>query len=132
MCVDSEPNGLATMVAGLVEQNLARDPARARLLTGGAVTLVSTDAGVEVTMRLGPGEVRVANGADPAADVIVRADSGRLLELAGVPLRAGLPDAFTSQGRATLRDLAARRIAIRGMIAHAGLVRRLTMLLSAH
>ena len=49
VCVDAEPNGLAMMVAGLVQQNLARDPARVRLLTGGAVTLVSTDAGVEVT-----------------------------------------------------------------------------------
>ncbi|MGZ5290159.1 MAG: hypothetical protein ACXWE5_11805 [Actinomycetota bacterium] len=130
--VDAEPNGLASMVGGLIEQNLARDRSRARLLTGGAATLVAPDAGVEVTVRLGPREVVVANGADPAADLVVTAASGRLLALAGAPLRLGLPDGLTTEGRAVLRDLAARRVTIEGMGTHPGLLRRLTMLLSAH
>jgi hypothetical protein len=130
--VDAEPNGLASMVGGLIEQNLARDRSRARLLTGGAATLVARDAGVQVTLTLGPREVVVANGADPAADLVVTAASSRLLALAGAPLRLGLPDGLTADGRAVLRDLAARRVRIEGMGTHAGLLRRLTMLLSAH
>jgi len=128
---DAEPNGLASMVGGLIEQNLARDPSRARLLTGGSATLVAPDAGVEVTVRLGPGEVVVTNGPDPAADLVVTAASGRLLALAGAPLRLGLPDGLSAEGRAVLRDLAARRVTIEGMATHPGLLRRLTMLLSA-
>ena len=130
--LDAEPNGLASMVGGLIEQNLARDPGRARLLTGGSAVLVAPDADVEVSLRLGPGEVQVRNGADPGADLVVTADSGRLLGLAGAPLRFGLPDGVSTEGRAVLRDLAARRVRIRGMASHPGLLRRLTMLLSAH
>jgi len=129
---DPEPNGLASMVGDLIEQNLAREPSRARLLTGGSATLVAPDAGVEVTITLGPSEVFVTNGPDPAADLVVTAGSGRLLALAGAPLRLGLPDGLTPEGRAVLRDLAARRVTIGGMVAHPGLLRRLTMLLSAH
>lgn len=130
--LDDEPNGLASMVGGLIEQNLVRDPGRAHLLTGGSAVLVAPDADVRVSLRLGPGEVEVRNGADPNADLVVTADSGRLLGLAGAPLRLGLPDAITSEGRAVLRDLGARRVRIRGMATHPGLLRRLTMLLSAH
>jgi hypothetical protein len=132
MLADAEPNGLASMLARLIEQNLARHPGRARLLTGGSAALVAPDAGVEVTVRLGPGDVVVSNGVDPAADLVVTAASGRLLGLAGTPLRFGLPDGLTNDGRAVLKDLASRRVAIQGMISHPGLVRRLTMLLSAH
>ena len=129
---DAEPNGLATMVGGLIEQNLARDRSRSRLLTGGTATLIAPDAGVEVTLGLGPGEVRVSNGGDPTADLMVTAESGRLLGLAGAPLRFGLPDGLSHDGRAVLKDLAARRVTIGGMATHPGLLRRLTMLLSAH
>jgi hypothetical protein len=128
---DAEPNGLASIVGGLIQQNLARDPSRERLLTGGSVALIAPDAGVQTSLRLGPGEVAVTNGADPRADLIVTAVSGRLLALAGAPLRFGLPDGFTAEGRAVLRDLAARRVTIEGMAAHPGLLRRLTMLLTA-
>lgn len=129
---DTDPNGLASLVGGLIEQNLARDRSRARLLTGGSAALVAPDAGVEVTVRLGPGEVLVTNGRDLVADLVVTGVSDRLLALAGAPLRLGLPDGLTTEGRAVLRDLAARRVTIEGMATHPGLLRRLTMLLSAH
>jgi hypothetical protein len=129
---DEEPNGLASMVGGLIEQNLTRDPDRTRLLTGGSAVLDALDAGVAVTLRLGPGEVEVANGTSGPADLVVTAHSGDLLGLAGAPLRFGLPDALTHEGRAVVRGLATRRVRISGMAAHPGLLRRLTMLLSAH
>lgn len=129
---DAEPNGLASMVGGLIEQNLSRDPARARLLIGGSAALVAPDAGVAVTLRLGPGEVGVVNGPAPDADLVVIADSGDLLGLAGAPLRFGLPDTLTYEGRTVVRGLATRRVRIHGIAAHPGLLRRLTMLLSAH
>jgi len=54
----------------------------------------------------------------------------KLLELAAAPLRFGLPDAFTRDGRALIRDLFTRRIRVRGLIRYLGTVRRLTTLLS--
>jgi hypothetical protein len=68
---------------------------------------------------------------DPAARVVVRADSLRLLELAAAPLRFGLPDVFTPEGRAVLAAIATGRVRVRGLVLRLPAVRRLTMLLSA-
>ncbi|MEP7060091.1 MAG: hypothetical protein ABI828_05110, partial [Actinomycetota bacterium] len=65
------------------------------------------------------------------ARVRVRADSALLLGIAGAPLRFGLPDMFTSPGRAVLADILRGRVRIRGLFRHPLLVSRLTRLLSA-
>jgi hypothetical protein len=54
-----------------------------------------------------------------------------LLVLAGVPLRFGLPDVLTSDGRRVVTRILRRRIRVRGLVRHLPTVRRLTMLLSA-
>ena len=87
-----EPSGLATMVGGLIDQNLERDPARRRLLRPSSATITVPDAGVAVTVRTGPGGVEVLDGTDPDAQVAITADSDRLLGLTTAPLRFGLPD----------------------------------------
>ena len=43
--VDAEPSGLAEMLGGLIEQNLAADPSRRRLLHPSVVTIDADDAG---------------------------------------------------------------------------------------
>jgi hypothetical protein len=128
---DAEPNGLASLLGDLVEQNLRRDPARHRLLRPGVVAIGSTDAEVAATLRFARGSVEVANGADPGADVHVQATGASLLALAGAPLRFGLPDATSKQGRAVVGDILRGEIRVRGLVTGAAAVRRLTMLLSA-
>ena len=76
------------------------------------------------------GRVLVVDGADPDAEIVVRAESMALLELAAVPLRFGLPDVLTSGGRHMLAAIVRRRIRIRGLLRHLGTVRRLSVLLS--
>ncbi len=58
------------------------------------------------------------------------ADSGRLLDLTTAPLRFGLPDVMTSEGRAVVRDLLVRRLRIGGLLRHPLRLARLTQLLS--
>jgi hypothetical protein len=128
---DAAPGGLASMLGGLIEQNLARDPGRRRLLRSAVYTIEATDAAVAVTLHVDPGGVRVADGPDPAASVRVRADSARLLEIAGVPLLFGFPDVFTGAGRSVLADIVRGRVRIGGLVRHPRLVSRLTLLLSA-
>jgi hypothetical protein len=102
-----------------------------------AAALVATDAGVAVTIRLlpggahAPGSVVVHDGEDPGAEIAVHAGSMALLELAGTPLRFGLPDVLTSSGRGVFLQIARRRIRVRGLVRHLGTVRRLSILLSA-
>jgi hypothetical protein len=126
----AEPSGITELIDGLVRQNLRRDPTR-RLLPGDVVTIEAVDADVAVSIRPSPGGIAVVDGRDPGARVVVSAASTTLLELAGAPLRFGLPDALTHDGRALIGDLLRKRIRVRGLIRHFGMVRRLTMLLSA-
>ncbi len=128
--VGAEPSGLASMVAELIEQNLARDPARRGLLRPSVVVLDASDADVTVFLRIAPEEVRVGDGNVPDAHLAISAPSGRLLDLTTAPLRFGLPDVRSREGRAIVGDLLGRRLRIRGLLLHPLRLARLTKLLS--
>lgn len=130
---DGEPNGLASMVGGLIEANLERDPKRRRLLKPGRVAVAAPDAGVSVTIRFAPGRVWVANGLrrPPPPQLRVRADSATLLELSSAPLRLGLPDPLTAEGRRLLGKLLSREIRVAGLLLHPLMLARFNKLLSA-
>ncbi len=128
--VGPEPSGLASMVAELIEQNLSRDPGRLALLRPSVVVLDAPDADVTVFLRIAPGEVRVGDGDVPDAHLSIRADPGRLLDLTTTPLRFGLPDVLSPEGRAIVGDLLGRRVRIRGLLRHPVRLARLTKLLS--
>lgn len=128
---DEEPVGLARMLGDLIEQNLARDPSRRRLLKRAVIAVTATDAEVSVTLHISRDGVRLLNGAEPDAPVHVRSTGGRLFGLVACPLRLGLPDPFSREGRAIVADLIRGRTRIRGLLLRLPAVRRLTMLLSA-
>lgn len=129
---DAGPNGLARMLAGLLEANLARRPERAALLRPSVVEVDATDAGVAVTVRLDRGHVRVSNGSvTPRPDVRVRASGHDLLALSAAPLRLGFPDPFRREGRAVLRRIASRQVGVSGMLRHPVVLSRFSRLLSA-
>jgi hypothetical protein len=130
--VDERPNGLARLLAGLFDSNLARDPRRSRLLGPVAVEIEATDAGVAATVKMGAGVVEISNGpANPGADLSVHAASGDLLDLAAAPLWLGVPAPSSREGRAILRGVAAGRVRIRGMLRHPVRLSRFGRLLSA-
>lgn len=133
-----EHAGFRDLVEGLLGANLERAPERALTIRHReAAALVATDAGIAVTIQMlpgpahAPGTVLVHDGEDPWAEIVVHAESMALLELAGTPLRFGLPDGFTPVGRDVLRQILSRQIRVRGLVRHLGTVRRLSMLLSA-
>jgi hypothetical protein len=128
---DAEPNGLASMLAGLVEANLERHPGRRALVRDAVFDLFAPDAGVAATIETRGGTVRVRGGVHPdGAHISVEASSDKLLLLASMPLRAGFPDVLTHEGRIVLRHVLARRIRIRGLLRHPGRLSRLARLLS--
>jgi hypothetical protein len=128
--VGPEPSGLAIMVADLIGQNLARDPARRTLLRPLVAVLDAPDANVTVFLRIGRDDVRVGDDDVPDAHVRIQATSERLLDLTTAPLRFGLPDPLRPEGRAIVADLLRRRIRIRGLLRHPLRLARLTKLLS--
>lgn len=127
---DAEPNGLAAMIGGLIEANLAQHPEREGLLRPALVGIEASDAEVALTLRLAPGRVHVANGIVGRPQVVVRGDSETLTDLTSVPLRLGFPDATTAEGRAVTRKLLRRELRVTGLLTHPDVVSRLNRLLS--
>jgi hypothetical protein len=127
---DEAPSGLASMLGDLLGQNLARHPERNALLEHAVSSIEAPDADVAVTITLTPLAIVVAGGVDGRATVHVRAPSDRLLALVASPLRFGLPDVFSAEGRAVVTDLLRGRLRVRGLVRHPGQVARLTRLLS--
>jgi hypothetical protein len=129
---DPEPNGLATMLGGLIEANLEAHPDRATLLKPAVIGITAPDADVSVTITMAPGRVAVANGIQGRPNLFVRADSESLIELSSVPLRFGLPDNMTKGGREATGKLLKGSIKVRGMYRHMGKLARLNKLLSVN
>jgi hypothetical protein len=128
---DPEPNGLATMLGGLIEANLAAHPERAALLQKRAVYAIEAlDVDVAVSIRLYRGTVTIRNGIIGRPDVIITAQSNDLMGMSSVPLRFGLPDMRTSEGRALNRRLLKRQLRVKGLLAHPGKLARLNRLLA--
>jgi hypothetical protein len=129
---DEEPNGLATMLRGLIEANLEAHPDRAALLKPAVIGITAPDAEVSVTITMAPGRVAMANGIQGRPHLFVRADSDTLIELSSVPLRFGLPDNMTPGGREVTGKLMKGTIKVRGMYRHVGKLARLNKLLSVN
>src|SRR6266545_3945689 len=129
--LDEEPAGLAMMVGGLIEGNLAAHPERESLLRDAVIGIIADDAGVAITLRIHPGLVTVANGLTGGSPgLLIRTTSENLIALTAVPLRFGLPDALTGDGRAVVRKLLAGKLKVRGMVRHLRTLTRLQRLLS--
>ncbi|HEX9123871.1 MAG TPA: hypothetical protein VF984_11045 [Actinomycetota bacterium] len=129
---EPEPDGLASMVGGLIEANLIRHPDRMKLLRPSVIDLSASDADVSVSLAIEPARIVVAPaaGANGRSHVHVQAHASDLLLLASVPLRFGLPDPFTRVGRVVLSRIGRRRIRIEGFLRHPGALVRLSKLLS--
>ena len=127
---DAEPNGLAELLGGLIEGNLAAHPARAAYLRPARIELLGRDADVAVSLRFGDGTVEVANGAAHRPHLAIAADASALLDLARAPLRLGLPDVLHPDGRAVLAALARGDLRVRGLLRHPVRLARFSRLLS--
>lgn len=129
--LDGEPEGLVSMLGGILAANLERHPDRERLLTPPCVVAIRVpDVPAEVSIRLAPERVQVRSGVVHRVDLVIQADSDILLGLSAVPLRWGLPDVRAAAGRQVLGHLVRRRLRVKGMLRHPSVMARLNKLLS--
>jgi hypothetical protein len=128
---DPEPNGLATMLGGIIEGNLAAHPQREALLSKrGTFAISASDVGASASIRLLPAVVTVRNGIIGTPNIIVEADSETLVGLSNVPLKFGLPDVRTGEGREFARKLIKRQLKVKGLLTHPAMIGRLNKLLA--
>jgi hypothetical protein len=128
---DPEPNGLATMMGGLIEANLTAHPERSALLQKRATYAIQApDVDVAVSIRLYRGTVTIRNGIIGRPDVLIRANSDDLVGMSAVPLRFGLPDLRTKEGRDLSRKLLKGRLKVQGLLRHPGTLSRFNKLMS--
>lgn len=127
-----EPEGLARMLAGLIEANIAADPAKERLLetTRGAVAIDVLDTGASIGLTFVPGALTVVADVVPGADLRIACDADTLLSLSTVPLRLGMPDPLSEAGRRVALQIATGKLRISGLPAGARLLRVLNQLLN--
>jgi hypothetical protein len=126
----SAPSGLASVLGGLIEQNLSREPGRSRLMKPALVGIDAIGADVGVTLRISAGSLAISDGVVQDADIVVTADPDRLLALTAAPLRLGYPDPLTKAGRSVIADILRGTVRVRHMLRHPLMLRRLTLLLS--
>ncbi len=107
--------GLPRMLADLVEGNLARDPARAELLEQpGRVNLTVHDVEITIGLRFGDGRLEIGEPLDEA-ELTFDMGSDELMAITAVPLRLGMPDQLTAEGRQVSKWLMNGTIKVKGL-----------------
>ena len=95
------------------------------------IAITAPDAEVSVTITIRPSKVTLHNGPPRARPQLsVTTDSETLIGLSSAPLRFGLPDSMTKEGREINKKLLSGKIKVRGMFAHLGTLARFNKLLS--
>jgi hypothetical protein len=112
---DDDLEGLAAMIADLVEANLAAHPERASLLegNGGKVKIVATDVDSQVAMTLGQGKANISSEVS-APTLVIETDSATLLDLPNAKLMMGFPSVLDPVGRSVIAKVLRRQLKIRG------------------
>ena len=74
--------------------------------------------------------VTVRNGIVGRPNIVVEADSATLVGLSSVPLKFGMPDVLTKDGREFTRKLLKGQLKVKGLLVHPAMIGRLNKLLA--
>lgn len=132
-------NGLARMIAQLVEENLREHPWKRRDLVALeplVVGIVAPDADVRMTLVFSGGRLTLFDGLRSACDLLIRTDAERVAKLSHLPVRRigpmRLPNYLGAAGRRLIADLLRGRLRVQGLFSHPIKVARLQRLLSVN
>jgi hypothetical protein len=138
----AEDNGLASMLADLVRQNLEAKPHKRgdfRSLVG-SFAIVADDAEVALTLRFDHGKLTIHDGIVGIPDVTIRGPADTIMALSNMPLtkRLGLPlpDPRDKEGikvsQGILAEMRKGTFHIYGMFFHVPKLLRLTRVMSVN
>lgn len=130
----ADENGLATMLATLMAENVAADPARARTLERlrGRVAIVAEDADVALTIDLRRGRVVLHDGIVGIPDLTIRGGFEQIGDMSRMESVGPLPDPRGEVNRAMWRALREKRLRVFGLPRALPLLVRIGEVLAVH
>ena len=140
---DASENGLATMLAELVRQNIEAKPHKKADFDGldGSVAIVADDVEMALTLRFERGgKLTIHDGIVGVADVTIRGPSEAIMALSNMPLatRLGLPfprprDQEAVRSVVTVANSVRQgKLHIHGLAFHLPLLMKLTRVMSVN
>jgi hypothetical protein len=138
----AEDNGLASMLADLLRQNLEAKPHKVADFDAlaGTVAIVAEDADVCLTLCFERGRLTIHDGIVGIPDVAIRATSDMIMAMSNMPLTTPLglplPDPRDKEqvalSRSVMTAMGAGELRMYGALLHPGLVMRLTRVMSVN
>ena len=130
----AEDAGMATMLADLLEQNLAQNPRKQKDFDrlGATIVIEARDAEITTTLEFLKGTLVVHDGVSGAPKISISADSATILELSMLRIVWGVPSLLDMRGRRLLRKFIAGELKIEGLATHFISLLRLTRLMSVN
>jgi hypothetical protein len=113
----ADENGLATMLATLMAQNLADHPPRERVLArlGGRIAIVAEDADVALTIELRRGRVVFHDGIVGIPDLTIRGGFEQISDMSRMESVGPFPDPRGEVNRAMARALREKKLRVFGL-----------------
>lgn len=138
----AEDNGLASMLADLVRQNLEAKPHKVPDFEAlhGTVAIVAEDADVCLTLRFERGRLTIHDGIVGIPDLAIRGSSDMIMAMSNMPLTRPLglpiPDPRDKDqlavSQSVMTAMRSGELQMHGALLHPGLVMRLTRVMSVN
>jgi hypothetical protein len=130
---DAEPSAFASMLGGLIDANIASNPARRKDFDDlkARVGVWVTDIDEGVTLDFQGGALVVANGLKAKRDITIRTDADTVMNLSNLRIGAfGMPVYYDEVGRGIAAKLLQRKLRIDGLIGNIATVNTVTRIFS--
>jgi hypothetical protein len=130
---DPEPSAFASMLGGLIDANIANNPARRKdfdeLKVRVGVWVTDIDEGV--TLDFQGGSLVVANGLKPGRDITIRTDADTVMNLSNLRIGLfGMPVYYDEVGRGVAAKLVRGKLRIEGLLGNIATLNTVTRIFS--
>ena len=130
---DSDPSAFASMLGGLIDANIANNPARRKdfdeLKARVGVWVTDIDEGV--TLEFQGGTLVVANGLRANRDITIRTDTETVMNLSNLRIGLfGMPVYYDDVGRGVAAKLLQGKLRIDGLLGNIATVNTVTRIFS--
>ena len=128
----SESCAMAGMLANLLEENIKGNPRKKAILRAmnTVVAIKIVDIDLAITLDFNYGNLTFYEGIESTPQILIETESAHVLELSNIPMRFGLPNLFSAQGKEMLKLSITRKLKMTAMPWQMLNVLRLTQVMS--